>query len=162
MAVLLEVWAEARKLLATLKVTPNFIGTGENMSEIEKDRDSYKGLAAKYLKERDYFEELHRTARIEADGYWGCLQNKQEEIEGLIKQRDGLVEACEGALKAMNEPAVQATGDWQTGMFCGLEDRNITDRYDACMYGHEQALEKVQEWVLCGFEAALIAAGVEK
>ncbi len=29
------------------------------------------------------------------------------------------------------------------GMGCGLEDRNITDRYDACYYGWNEAMERV-------------------
>jgi hypothetical protein len=30
-------------------------------------------------------------------------------------------------------------------MGCGLEDRNITDRYEAMQYGWDQALERVAE-----------------
>lgn len=33
---------------------------------------------------------------------------------------------------------------WQ-GMGCGLEDRNITDRYEAMRYGWEAALDRVAE-----------------
>lgn len=29
------------------------------------------------------------------------------------------------------------------GMGCGLEDRDITDRYDACRYGWDEAMERV-------------------
>ncbi|HBX8068148.1 TPA: hypothetical protein PIV86_005445 [Klebsiella quasipneumoniae subsp. similipneumoniae] len=29
------------------------------------------------------------------------------------------------------------------GMGCGLEDRGITDRYDACRYGWDEAMERV-------------------
>ncbi|KKM82687.1 hypothetical protein LCGC14_1317040 [marine sediment metagenome] len=107
---------------------------------------------------------------------WGHLQylgeDKAIEIqeanaEHLVKcwnafEEGGLVEklvgALEGALKAMEEPAVQATGEWETGIFCGLEDRDITDRYEACMYGYERALEKVREWVLGDFEEILAEA----
>ena len=85
-----------------------------------------------------------------------CLLTK---ALALHKQAATRIEALEKALReslqGMDKPAVQASGEWQTGLFCGLEDRNITDRYEACMYGYEQALEKVQEWVLCDFEAAL-------
>ena len=80
----------------------------------------------------------------------------------LTQQRDDLRTACEDALAGINKPAVQCQGDWQTGMFCGLEDRGITDRYEACMYGYERALEKVQEWVLCDFEAAIANAQPSK
>jgi len=78
-----------------------------------------------------------------------------ESAEEIASRIEELEKTLRDALEAMDKPAVQATGDWQTGMFCGLEDKNITDRYEACIYGYEQALEKVQEWVLCDFEAAL-------
>ncbi|HBQ5860219.1 TPA: hypothetical protein L7622_004109, partial [Klebsiella pneumoniae subsp. pneumoniae] len=29
------------------------------------------------------------------------------------------------------------------GMGCGLEDRGITDRYDACRYGWDEAMERI-------------------
>ena len=29
------------------------------------------------------------------------------------------------------------------GMGCGLEDRDITDRYDACRYGWDEAMERI-------------------
>lgn len=31
------------------------------------------------------------------------------------------------------------------GMGCGLEDREITDRYEACEYGWNEAIEAVME-----------------
>ncbi|HDU3880412.1 TPA: hypothetical protein RFM78_001617 [Klebsiella pneumoniae subsp. pneumoniae] len=37
-----------------------------------------------------------------------------------------------------NEPQYHAEG-----MVCGLEDRGITDRYDACRYGWDEAMERV-------------------
>ena len=64
------------------------------------DLESYKRLAAKYLREKEHFEELHRTARIEADGYWTCLEQKQVEIDKLIKQRTELYEACKAEEEA--------------------------------------------------------------
>ena len=73
----------------------------------------------------------------------------------LIAAAPDLLAACEDALEAMNTPAVQAEGEWQQGLFCGLEDRDLTDRYEACMYGYEQALSKIEEWVLCGFQQAI-------
>ncbi len=32
----------------------------------------------------------------------------------------------------------------QEGVGCGLEDRNITDRYEACEYGFNEAVERCQ------------------
>ncbi len=77
------------------------------------------------------------------------------------QQRDDLLEALKKALKNMDGDAVQCNGEWQSGLFCGLEDMDITDRYDACMHGYNKALDKVQEWVLCGFEEAIEEA-IEK
>ncbi|HCB2767382.1 TPA: hypothetical protein MYS43_003927 [Klebsiella pneumoniae] len=37
-----------------------------------------------------------------------------------------------------NEPQYHAEG-----MGCGLEDRGITDRYDACRYGWDEAMEQI-------------------
>lgn len=31
----------------------------------------------------------------------------------------------------------------EEGMGCGLEDRGITDRYDACRYGWDEAMERI-------------------
>ena len=66
-----------------------------------------------------------------------------------------LLAACHNAVNRMDDSPVQACGEWQTGLFCGLEDRNITDRYDACMYGYDKALERVQEWIIDEIEAAI-------
>ena len=45
------------------------------------------------------------------------------------------------------------------GMGCGLEDRSITDRYDAMEYGWEQAMERVYgeqiKWAREVIDAAL-------
>lgn len=59
-----------------------------------------------------------------------------------------LKKAMSEAIVNMNCPAVVAEGEWIKGMFCGLEDRDITDRYDACLYGYNRAIEKVNEWVI--------------
>ena len=56
---------------------------------------------------------------------------------------------------------IHLTDNYQQGLFCGLEDRDITDRYDACMYGFEKAVERVTEWAQGMVEAAIAAAGGE-
>lgn len=76
----------------------------------------------------------------------------------LLEEKAAMLEALKRTLENMDKPAVLCEGEWQTGMFCGLEDRGITDRYEACTYGYEQALEKVREWVLDGIEAAIAKA----
>ena len=43
----------------------------------------------------------------------------------------------------------------EQGMGCGLEDQGITDRYEACRYGYEQALEDVNNDVVKDLETQL-------
>lgn len=46
----------------------------------------------------------------------------------------------------VDEPSVDCTGEYETGLFCGLEDRDIYYRYDACKYGFEAGVERALEW----------------
>lgn len=77
----------------------------------------------------------------------------------LIAAAPDLLAELQSALEDMESEPVQCVGDWERSLFCGLEDRNITDRYEACRHGYEAALEKVQEWVLCSFEDIIKKAG---
>ncbi|EOM8403159.1 hypothetical protein ACNGVW_003208 [Klebsiella variicola] len=55
-----------------------------------------------------------------------------------------------------NEPQYHAEG-----MGCGLEDRGITDRYDACRYGWDEAMERVYgEVIPCADEQDFSATDV--
>ncbi len=69
--------------------------------------------------------------------------------------RKDLLAACKNAVKQMQDEPVQGQGEWDRGLFCGLEDRDITDRYDACRHGYDKALDKVQEWIIDEIEAAI-------
>lgn len=53
------------------------------------------------------------------------------------------------------EDSIRLTADYETGLFCGLEDRTISDRYEACIYGFEKAVERVSEWAQGIAEEAL-------
>ncbi|EIX9136953.1 hypothetical protein MLE59_001747 [Klebsiella pneumoniae] len=47
------------------------------------------------------------------------------------------------------------------GMGCGLEDRGITDRYDACRYGWDEAMERIYgEVIPCADELDFSATDV--
>jgi len=54
------------------------------------------------------------------------------------------------ALKRIAEcedaPDIDATGDYQFGLHCGVEDRNCQDRYQGADYGHTVGVEKALEW----------------
>jgi hypothetical protein len=44
------------------------------------------------------------------------------------------------------------------GMGCGLEDRNITDRYEAMAFGWEQAMGRVESEIISHTQEILTAA----
>jgi len=58
--------------------------------ELQSDLDCYKRLAAKYLKERDYFKGLYEATKTEAEGLWQCLEEERKKIKDLRQQRDNL------------------------------------------------------------------------
>ncbi len=76
-----------------------------------------------------------------------------------VNAHDALVAACEAIEDGPDDNCaeIHLTDNYQQGLFCGLEDRDIVDRYDACMYGFEKATERVIEWAKGMVEAALAA-----
>lgn len=47
-----------------------------------------------------------------------------------------------------DDPAVNNTGAYHTGLHCGVEDRDLQGRgYDAADYGFERGVERAFEWV---------------
>ena len=96
-----------------------------------------------------------RTKKLIEPELFTAIVKLQAELTQTKKQRDDLLLACKHAGDAMELDPVLCNGEWQTGMFCGLEDRNITDRYDACIYGYETALNKVQEWIISILDEAI-------
>lgn len=54
--------------------------------------------------------------------------------------------ALERISKCENAPDIDATGEWQTGLHCGVEDRDCQDRYQGADYGHTVGVEKGLEW----------------
>jgi hypothetical protein len=99
------------------------------MADTKTDLEIYKDLAAKYLRAKEHFEELHRIARTEADGYWTCLQQKQEEIDKIIQQRDALLAVlekygrhlpdCAGLVKVYKDNRAEIP--YAKGCACGFE-----------------------------------------
>lgn len=54
--------------------------------------------------------------------------------------------ALERIAKCEDAPDIDATGEWQTGLHCGVEDRDCQDRYQGADYGHTVGVEKALEW----------------
>ena len=59
------------------------------------------------------------------------------------------ISTCEDA------PDIAATGEWQTGLHCGVEDRGCQDRYEGADYGHTVGVEKALEWASNEAKSAL-------
>jgi hypothetical protein len=58
------------------------------------------------------------------------------------------------ALSCPDIPSLDV-GDMRKGLHCGVEDRNLRDRYDGADYGFEDACERWTEWVTNTVRAAL-------
>lgn len=91
-----------------------------------------------------------------------------KEFKQLAAENVGLKAIVDSVTDLSNEPQYHSEG-----MGCGLEDRGITDRYDACRYGWDEAMERVYgEVIPCAEEldfpatdrivAEVEARGVEK
>ncbi|HCA5770665.1 TPA: hypothetical protein MXQ39_003194 [Klebsiella pneumoniae] len=112
----------------------------------------------------------------------GELSIKETKVMALAKAYQQL--AAENVALALENVAMKQIVDSVTnldnepqyhdeGMGCGLEDRGITDRYDACRYGWDEAMERIYgEVIPCADEldvsatdrivAEVEARGVEK
>jgi hypothetical protein len=83
-------------------------------------------------------------------------KSQQATIDALTAKVAALEAACHAARTALDdEPDYH-----EEGMGCGLEDRNITDRYEAMAFGWEQAMERAYaEHVLPADEIIVAALG---
>jgi hypothetical protein len=101
------------------------------------------------------------------------------------------VEACVNACTGMTDPAAEIAElraasarldrllkaledntDWpvltsgmKSGIVCGLEDRNITDCYEAAEYGYEDALDRCHQYIINAIEWSvntIAKAAIEK
>ncbi|MCY2188339.1 hypothetical protein OW909_24245 [Klebsiella pneumoniae] len=60
------------------------------------------------------------------------------ENEALALENVAMKQIVDSVTNLDNEPQYH-----DEGMGCGLEDRGITDRYDACRYGWDEAMERI-------------------
>lgn len=67
-----------------------------------------------------------------------AMQALKSQVEQLAAENVGLKQIVDSVTDLSNEPQYH-----DEGMGCGLEDRGITDRYDACRYGWDKAMERV-------------------
>ena len=60
----------------------------------------------------------------------------------LARLREALQRISDGT----DAPDIDISGEWQTGLHCGVEDRDCQDRYEGADYGYSQGVERTLEW----------------
>ena len=97
------------------------------VAELERERDRLSELCDKWHSECDDMREANNHLANVADA--------------LKQQRDEL-------LKEVGEPVVISEPNYHhEAMGCGLEDRNITDRYEAMQHGWDCAISRMLEQI---------------
>lgn len=79
-----------------------------------------------------------------------------EKYSAIAAENVGLKAIVDSVTDLSNKPQYHSEG-----MGCGLEDRGITDRYDACRYGWDEAMERIYgEVIPCADELDFSATDV--
>jgi hypothetical protein len=74
-----------------------------------------------------------------------CKQDVEKEF--LVELARAIESAVLEKLKAQEPYVIEYPEYHQQGMGCGLEDRNITDRYEAMAYGWDCAIDAMAECI---------------
>ena len=69
---------------------------------------------------------------------WEGWKGRSIEMDKLAAENVAMKQIIDSVTNLDNEPQYH-----DEGMGCGLEDRGITDRYDACRYGWDEAMERI-------------------
>ncbi|MDI0382162.1 hypothetical protein [Klebsiella pneumoniae] len=81
-------------------------------------------------------------ASLESSGELSIREQKFLKLAKAFKQLAAenveMKQIIDSVTNLDNEPQYH-----EEGMGCGLEDRGITDRYDACRYGWDEAMERI-------------------
>ena len=76
----------------------------------------------------------------------------------LKRRLDAALAALERLKALTDSPDIDASGDWQVGLHCGVEDRGLSGLYQGADFGHAVGVEKTLEWArneaTAGWEAA--------
>ncbi|MEL4885691.1 hypothetical protein N6P31_01175 [Pectobacterium betavasculorum] len=99
-------------------------------------------------------EENRRKALIkEVKTRHGQVADLKRQCDALVADNVGLKGIVDSVTDLDNEPQYH-----ESGMGCGLEDRNITDRYEAMRHGWDSAMERVYgEVIPCAEELSFPA-----
>lgn len=111
---------------------------------------------------RDLLEEVERL-RFGCDQVAQVAFERDEAVRENLNLRrkvaaaEGMAEALQCISKCENAPDVDVTGEWETGLHCGVEDRNCRTPYEGANYGHTVGVEKALEWASNEAKHALAA-----
>lgn len=141
----------------TLQAVNELIASLESAGELSIREQKFLKLAKEFRICSASLDAAIKTGNMLAD------QNAQ-----LAAENVAMKQIIDSVTNLDNEPQYH-----DEGMGCGLEDRGITDRYDACRYGWDEAMERIYgEVIPCADEldvsatdrivAEAEARGVEK
>ncbi|MCE0392409.1 hypothetical protein [Klebsiella variicola] len=141
----------------TLQAVNELIQSLESAGELSIREQKFLKLAKEFSICSASLDAAIKTGNMLAD------QNAQ-----LAAENVAMKQIIDSVTNLDNEPQYH-----DEGMGCGLEDRGITDRYDACRYGWDEAMERIYgEVIPCADEldfsatdaylAGIKAEGVEE
>ncbi|HID5382365.1 TPA: hypothetical protein ACXEPM_000325 [Klebsiella pneumoniae] len=118
----------------TLQAVNELIASLESAGELSIREQKFLKLAKEFRICSASLDAAIKTGNVLAD------QNAQLAAENvaLALENVAMKQIVDSVTNLDNEPQYHAEG-----MGCGLEDRGITDRYDACRYGWDEAMERI-------------------
>ncbi|EPP4976726.1 TPA: hypothetical protein ACTYYT_005508 [Klebsiella pneumoniae] len=118
----------------TLQAVNELIASLESAGELSIREQKFLKLAKAFRICSASLDAAIKTGNMLAD------QNSQLAAENvaLALENVAMKQIVDSVTNLDNEPQYHAEG-----MGCGLEDRGITDRYDACRYGWDEAMERI-------------------
>ena len=72
---------------------------------------------------------------------------EQELIEAKNKIKK-LKQVLQEIADCVGSPDINPSGDLRLGLHCGVEDRDIANRYDAVDFGYAEGVERTLEWAV--------------
>lgn len=118
---------EKRGSTITLQAVNELIASLESAGELSIREQKFLKLAKEFSICSASLDAAIKTGNMLAD------QNAQ-----LAAENVAMKQIIDSVTNLDNEPQYH-----DEGMGCGLEDRGITDRYDACRYGWDEAMERI-------------------
>ena len=68
----------------------------DECKHLQAELETEKEYVAKYYASKGYYEELARTVRIEADGYFKCIEDRDGRLGKLKAENENLKERIDG------------------------------------------------------------------